>query len=67
MADLPILKVGCCWRVRDGTSIKILTDKWIPKHPANRVIYPSIVDVGEWFMADLIEPGLNCWYHDYLS
>ena len=30
MAALPILKAGCCWRVGDGASIKILVDKWIP-------------------------------------
>ena len=29
VAALPILKVGCCWRVRNGLSIRVSGDKWI--------------------------------------
>lgn len=36
LAALPILKASCCWRVKDGASIKIQADKWIPNHPTNR-------------------------------
>lgn len=64
MAALPILKAGCCWRVGDGASIKILVDKWIPQHPTNRVLYPANVDLGEWFVVDLIELGINYWKQD---
>ena len=64
MAALPILKAGRCWRVGDGASIKILVDKCIPKHPTNKVLYPTNVDVGEWLVIDLIEPGINYWKQD---
>ena len=64
MAALPILKAGCCWRVGDGSSIKVQAYKWIPNHPTNRVLYPANEDVGEWLVSDLIEPDMNCWRQD---
>ena len=66
LAALPILKAGYCWRVGDGASIRIQVNKWIPNHPTNRVLYPANVDVGEWFVADLIEPDMKCWKQELI-
>ena len=32
MAAQPILKMGCCWRVGDGSAIRVTSNKWIPNH-----------------------------------
>ena len=44
MAALSVLKQGCCWRVDDGSSIRVKQDKWIPNHPSNRVLYLAVVE-----------------------
>ena len=35
VAALSILKLGCCWRVGNRLSIRVLGDKWIPNYPTN--------------------------------
>ena len=43
MAAIPVLlKQGCCWRVGDGSSIRVKQDKWIPNHSSSRVLYPVL-------------------------
>ena len=61
MAALPVLKQGSCWRVGDGSSIRVKQDKWIPNHPSNRVLYPAVVEDEDWRVNELIDPDLNWW------
>ena len=35
----PILKSRCCWKVRNGHSIRILGDKWILNYPTNAPLH----------------------------
>ena len=46
LAAQPILKKGSCWRVGDGSEIRVLKDKWIPNYPTNKVLYPPVEE--EW-------------------
>lgn len=46
LAAQPILKQGCCWRVGNGSTIRVLKDKWILNHPTNRVLHPPLEE--EW-------------------
>ena len=39
VAAFPILKLGCCWRVGNGPSIRVLGDKWILNYPTNAPLY----------------------------
>ena len=61
MAVMPILKMGCCWRVGDGLNIRGAVDKWIPNHPTNKVLFPTVLEDENWYVADLIDPDLNWW------
>ena len=54
MAAIPILKSGCCWRVGDGSNIRVFMDKWIPNYPTNGVLHPPRMEEGGWFVSDLI-------------
>lgn len=58
---MPVSKSGCCWRVGDGSFIRVNSDKWIPNHPTNRTLY--LVDE-ERCVAKLIDPDLNWWNCD---
>ena len=46
LAAQSILKQGCCWRVGNGSEIRVLKDKWLPNHTTNRVLHPPMVE--EW-------------------
>ena len=61
MAALPILKAGCCWRVGDGSSIKIKYGGWIPNYPPHWVLHSASadVDVDDWFVSELINQDLH--------
>lgn len=59
MAALPILKSSCYWRVGDGSTIKVHSDRWIPNHPTNKVLYSANEDVENWMVSNLIDPDLN--------
>lgn len=69
MVAMPILKAGCCWRVGNGSSIRVLKDKWIPNHPTNKVIHSIGVEEEDmdWLVAELIDPDLNWWNRDFIS
>ena len=54
MAAMPILS-GCCWRVGNGESIDVTTDKWIPSYPSNKILYPVHYMEEGWRVADLID------------
>ena len=66
MAALPVLKQGCCWRVDDGSSIRVKQDKWIPNHPSNRVLYLAMVEDEDWRVNELIDPDLNWWNRELI-
>ena len=59
MAALLILKANCYWRVGDGSTIKVQSDKWIPNHPTNRVLYSANEEVEDWMVSDLIGLDMN--------
>ena len=64
---LPILKAGCCWRVGDGSTIKIKSDKWIPNYPTNRVLRSTNAEVEDWFVFELIDQDLHLWRRDLMT
>ena len=35
LAAQPILRKGGCWRVGNGSSIRVTKDSWIPNHPTH--------------------------------
>ena len=62
----PILKSGCCWRVGNGESIKVLTNKWIPNYPTIKILHLA-PKVGEgWIVSDLIDLDLHSWRRDII-
>lgn len=68
MAAMPILKSGCYWRVGNGSSIRVVGDKWIPNHPTNKVLhsFEMAEKDHELWVAVLIDPDLNWWNHELI-
>ncbi|KAL0008677.1 hypothetical protein SO802_010179 [Lithocarpus litseifolius] len=66
MAALPILRLGYCWRVGNGSSISVVGDRWIPNHPTNTIIHPRQELVGELVVLELIDPELHAWRIDMI-
>lgn len=65
--SLPVLlKQGCCWRVGDGSSIRVKQDKWIPNHSSSRVLYLAIVEDEDWRVNELIVSDLNWWNRELI-
>ena len=48
LAAQPILRKGCYWQVRIGSCIQVLTDKWLPCHPTNKILVPPHEVDEEW-------------------
>ncbi|XP_075636839.1 uncharacterized protein LOC142609091 [Castanea sativa] len=67
MATLPILKVGCCWSVRDGSTIKAQSDKWLPNNPTNKILHSVNEDVEDWLVPDLIDPEIHWWRRELIT
>ena len=61
LATQQILKTGCCWRVGNGSSIRVTRDKWIPNYPSNKVLHPPVEDEWEWRVAELIDWERHNW------
>ena len=61
LAAQPLLKKGSCWRVGNGTSIRILHEKWIPNHPSNQVLQQPPEMDGEWRVNELIDETRHDW------
>ena len=61
MAAQPILKNGCCWKVRNGYSIRVHKVRWIPNHPTNKILYPASEETEGMLVADLLDPDLQYW------
>lgn len=66
MAAMPILKSRCCWRVGDGLTIRVHSDRWIPNHPAHRLLSPANDDKDDCMVSDLIDLDLNCWQREFI-
>lgn len=66
VAALPILKSGCCWRVRNGPSIKVQKDKWIPNYPINKLLHLTYEESEKWLVFELIDLELHCWRCDII-
>ena len=66
VAALLILKVGCCWRVGNGHSIRVSGDKWIPNYPTNAPLLPLRKEVREVVAAKLIDPQLHAWRTEFI-
>ena len=66
MAALPILKLGCCWRVGNGLSIWVSGDKWIPNYPTNAPLLPIKDEVREVTVVELIDHELHAWRFEFI-
>lgn len=61
MAAQPILQKGCCWRVGNGTEIRVMKDKWILNYTTNRVLHPPEEEEWEWRVCELIDWLTKTW------
>ena len=52
---------GASWRVGDGFSVAIRSDKWLPKNPPSLVISPPISLPVESSVSDLIDQENHIW------
>ena len=66
VAALPILKLGCCWRVGNGLSIWVSGDKWIPNYPTNAPLLPIKDEVQEVTVFELIDHELHAWRSEFI-
>lgn len=67
IATQPILKKGCCWRVGDGSFIRVTRNKWITNYPTNRVVHLPVAVDSEWRVSDLIDRDLQWWNRGYIE
>ena len=61
VAALPILRMGHCWRVGDGRSIKVYRDRWIPEYPTNKPFLSVREDEEDVWVSSLINQNLHVW------
>ena len=61
MAALPIFKSSCCWRVGNGSSIRVKWDRWIPNHPTHKILYSTNEETEDLIVSDLIDSDLHWW------
>ena len=66
-AAQPLLKKGCCWRVGDGSSIRVTKDKWILNHPTNMVIHPPLEEEWDWRVSDIIDWRIKEWDRELIE
>ncbi|KAL4625504.1 hypothetical protein ACB092_05G031200 [Castanea dentata] len=67
LAAQPILKKGCCWRMVMGSSIRVLSDKWLPCHPTNKILVPPNEVEEDWHVSELINWTTFQWNHDLID
>ena len=63
---MPILKLGCCWRVGNGLSIWVSGDKWIPNYPTNAPLFPLREEIRKVVVVDLVDPELHAWRFEFI-
>lgn len=66
MVALPILKTGYCWRVGNGSSIRVHWDRWIPNYLTNKVLYPANEETKGLLVSDLIDLELHWWRREFI-
>ncbi|XP_075636927.1 uncharacterized protein LOC142609203 [Castanea sativa] len=66
LAALPILRLGSCWRVGNGSSISVVRDRWLPNHPTNKILYPRHELVEDLAVSDFSDPELHLWRRDMI-
>ena len=66
VAALPILKLGCCWKVGNCLSIWVSGDKWIPNYPTNAPLFPLKEEIREVVVAELIDLELHTWRSEFI-
>ena len=66
LAAKPLIQRGSCWRVGNGTSIRALTDAWIPNYPTNKVLHPALDVEEDCMVADLIDPDTGWWDREFV-
>ena len=57
----PILKEGCYWRVRNGASIWVLKDCWLPNQPTKKILFQLEKEIWEWRVSNLIAWPNHQW------
>ena len=62
-----ILKKGCCWRVGDGRSIRVMQDKWIPNYDANQVFHWPLDAEEDWPVSELMDGDGFGWDHGLIG
>jgi ribonuclease HI len=62
-----LLKKGLLWRVGDGKSIKIWTDRWLPTIGSQKVQSPVQVLSADARVCDLLDTDTNWWKTDLVS
>ena len=67
LAAQPILKKGCCWRVGNGASIRVLQDCWLPSQPTHKVLIQPAKAEWEWRVSDLINWQEHKWDRDRIE
>ncbi|KAL4606444.1 hypothetical protein ACB092_09G103400 [Castanea dentata] len=67
IAAQPVLRKGCCWRVGTGSSIRVLSDKWIPNHPTNKILVPPNEIDESWHVSELIDWENFQWNHGFID
>ena len=61
VASLPILQAGHCWKVHNGSSIRVIGDRWIPNHPTNKVLHPNHDLLDEMVVLEFINLEIHVW------
>ena len=61
VAALPIFQAEYCWRVGNGSSIRVIGDRWISNHPTKKVFHPNHDLLVKMVASDLINPKIHVW------
>ena len=61
IAVQPILRKGCCWCVGSGSSIRVISNKWLPHHPSNKILTPPVEVEEDWLVSELIDWNTFQW------
>lgn len=56
-----LLRLGCRWKVGDGSRIKVWGEPWLRTSPPFRLQEPVQLGLSEMRVCDLMLPGLRAW------